>query len=147
MGEERTVEEIPFPPYVVRFIEGRDERLLSELRRVETQVQHNAGRIDDLRQELERRFIEAREDRQAIRQELERRFTDLRQELERRFTEAREDRRAIRDDIRDIRGEIGRLDSKIDSHFQWVMGIMIPIALGILAIIVRVFFFGFGPTP
>lgn len=127
MAQERIVEETPFPPYFDRFIEERDRRLIAELGRLEARIQNNAVRIDDLRQDVERRFAE-------LRQEMERRFD----EVERRFSEAADDRRAIR-------SEITRLDSKLDTHFRWTIGLFIPIVLGILAIIIRVFFF--GPIP
>jgi hypothetical protein len=62
-------------------------------------------------------FAEAKDDREAIRQH-----------MQRGFAEAKDDRH--------------RLDAKMDSHFRWLMTLMISIVVGILAIIVRVFLIG-----
>lgn len=131
MAEPRTLEETPLPPYFDRFIEERDRRLIAELGRLDTRIVHNAQRIDELRQEMERRIGE-------LRQEMDRRFTELRQEMDRRFVEAAADRQAMR-------SEISRLDAKMDAYFRWTIGLMIPIVLGVLAIIIRVFLL--GPIP
>jgi len=120
MAQEGTVEVTPLPPYFDRFIEERDRRLIAELGRLETRIQHNAQRIDELRQEMERRFAD----------------------VERRFAEARDDRQAIREEMRQ---GFARLDARIDEHFRWTVGLMIPVVLGILAIIIRIFFL--GPIP
>jgi len=85
---------------------------------------------------------EAKDDRKAIR-------VEAKKEREAIRAEAKDEREAIRTEAKDereaIRREIGRLDSKMDNHFRWLMGLMISIVVGMLVIIVRVFLLGLIP--
>jgi Skp family chaperone for outer membrane proteins len=141
--------ETSLPPNFDRFIEERDRRLTAELGRLETLIQNNARRIEDLHAEIDRRFAEAKAEREVG-------FAEARAEREAGFAEAKADRQAIREDMNrrfaeareeraELRREIARLDTKIDSHFRWTMGLLVPMVVGMLAIVVRLFLMGLGP--
>ncbi len=174
MVEEAT-EEVKIPLYYDRFQEERDKRITSELGRLETMIGHNAERIADLHAEMNRRFEEAKADRDRRFEELEaemdrrfgeakadrdnrfgeakadrdNRFEELKAEMDRRFEEAKTemDRRfgEAKADRDELRRQLARLEDKVDAHFRWTMGLLLPIIFGILAIIIRVFFL--GPLP
>lgn len=50
----------------------------------------------------------------------------------------------VLEEVEALGNEVQRPGARVDSHFRWVIGLMIPIVLGVLAII-RVFFL--GPIP
>ncbi|RLC83745.1 MAG: hypothetical protein DRI79_13675 [Chloroflexi bacterium] len=108
---------VEFPPYFDRFLEERDRRLSSELERLEEAIERNSADIARVLREMERRFAEAREEREG-----------LRAEMERRFAEAREERKALR--------------AEMHSQFRWIIGLLFPLVIGMLAIIIRVFILG-----
>ncbi|MDH7487569.1 MAG: hypothetical protein QHJ81_15005, partial [Anaerolineae bacterium] len=81
-----------------------------------------------LRTEMERRFTQAKEEREA-----------LRTEMERRFTQAKEEREALRTEMR---AEIQTLRAEMHAQFRWTIGLLFPLVAGMLAIIVRVFLMG-----
>jgi len=66
---------------------------------------------------MDRRFAEAKEEREA-----------LRAEMDRRFAEAKEERKLLR--------------TEMHSQFRWTIGLLFPLVAGMLAIIIRVFFAG-----
>ena len=135
--EERAVGrlQVEFPPYFNRFLEERDRRLGSELERLEAAIEHNSTGITRSLMEMDRRFAEAKEEREALRAEMDRRFTEakeereaLRAEMDRRFAEAKEERKLLR--------------TEMHSQFRWTIGLLFPLVAGMLAIIIRVFFAG-----
>ena len=157
--EERTLEQfqVRFPPYFDRFLDERDRRVASELERLEAAVEHNGAKITHLLREMDRRFAEAKEERELLRTEakeerellrteakeergmlrleMDRRFAEakeeremLRLEMDRRFAEAREERKTLRADVR--------------SQFRWIVGLLFPLVVGVIAIIIRVFLVG-----
>ena len=117
--EERILEQfqVRFPPYFDRFLDERDRRVASELERLETAVEHNGAKITHMRLEMDRRFAEAKEERET-----------LRLEMDRRFAEAKEDRKILRAEMR--------------SQFRWTIGLLFPLVAGVIAIIIRVFLVG-----
>jgi len=125
-GEETGVERpaVEIPPYFDRFLEERDRRIASEFSRLEAAITHNGTEIARLLREMERRFAEAKEEREA-----------LRTEMERRFAEAKEEREALRTEMRTLRAEM-------HAQFRWTIGLLFPLVAGMLAIIIRVFFMG-----
>ncbi|MFQ6100067.1 MAG: hypothetical protein ACE5OS_02375, partial [Anaerolineae bacterium] len=60
-------------------------------------------------------------------------FEEAREERQRGFEEARADRQLLHE-------RLDRLESKVDANFRWTIGLLMPIVIGILVIIVRVFF-------
>ena len=86
-----------------------------------------------LRADMDRRFAEAKEERESLRAEMDRRFAEAREERERGFAEAKEERKSLREDIL-------RLEQRMDTHLRWILGLLFSVILGILAIIFRVFF-------
>ncbi len=139
--EERTLEQfqVQFPPYFDRFLDERDRRIASELERLETAVEHNGAKITHLlremdrrftqvQEEMDRRFAEAKEERETLRAEAKEEREMLRLEMDRRFAEAREERKTLRADVR--------------SQFRWIVGLLFPLVVGVIAMIIRVFFVG-----
>ena len=135
--EERTLEQfqVRFPPYFDRFLDERDRRVASELERLEAAVEHNGAKITHLLREMDRRFTQVQE-------EMDRRFAEakeeretLRLEMDRRFAEAKEERQALRTEVQTMRAEMR-------SQIRWVIGLLFPLVVGVIAMIVRVFFVG-----
>ena len=60
--------------------------------------------------------------------EMDRRFAEAQEERDRRFAEAREERETLRAEMR--------------SQFRWTIGLLFPLVVGMLAVIIRVFFVG-----
>jgi len=69
--EEHILERVQFPPYFERFLDERDRRVASELGRLEAAIEHNGAEITRLLMEMERRFAEAKEERKALRVEMQ----------------------------------------------------------------------------
>ena len=107
-AEERIIErlQVQFPPYFDRFLEERDRRIASELGRLEAAVERNGAETARVLREMDRRFAEAKEEREALRMEV----------------------RALR--------------AEMHSQFRWTIGLLFPLVVGMLAIIIRVFFVG-----
>jgi len=89
MVQQAPIIETPLPPYFDRFIEERDRRLSAELGRLEILIQDNTRQIRDLRAEVDRRFTEAREERIAGFAKAKEELEALREEMNRRFAKAR----------------------------------------------------------
>jgi len=146
--EEPTIErlQVQFPPYFDRFLEERDRRLSSELDRLEAAIEHNGAEIGGLLREMDRRFAEAKEERDALRAEMDRRFAEAREERGRRFAEAKEERDALRAEMdrrfAEAREERKALRAEMRAQFRWTMGLLFPLVAGMLAIIIRVFLVG-----
>ena len=81
-------------------------------RYVATEIAHLGSRIEDLREEMNRRF-------DGLAAEMNRRFEGMATEMNRRFEE---------------------VDRRFDRLERWFFRVGIPIVLGILAILFRVFF-------
>jgi len=76
---------VQFPPYFERFLEERDRRFSSDLARLKVEIQHVREELGLLRADTERRFVEIRE------------------EMDRRFAEAKAERKALREDMETMR--------------------------------------------
>jgi len=88
--EESLIErlQVQFPPYFDRFLEERDQRIASELGRLESSVEHNGAKIARLLNEMDRRLTEAKEERGHRFAEAKGGRETLRAEMDRRFAEA-----------------------------------------------------------
>ena len=71
----REAAEQPVPMYYDRFIG-------SEIQRLEEAIERNGQRIGDLREEMDRRFSEAKAEREQLRFEMNRRFGGAKEERE-----------------------------------------------------------------
>jgi len=127
MGKPLTVE---VPLYFDRYVTSEINRLSGQIADLEKDV---AQGFAELRGEMDRRFGE-----------VDRRFGELRGEMNQRFEEV--DRRFGEVDRRfgEVRGEMNRRFEQVDRRFDridhWFLGVGVPLVLGILAIIVKVFF-------
>ena len=117
--EERTIEhlQVQLPPYFDRFLEERDRRIASELDRLEAAVKHNGAEIARVLREMDRRFAEAQD------------------EQDRRFAEAKGGREVLRAEIQALRAEM-------HSQFRWTIALLFPLVVGVIAMVIRVFFVG-----
>jgi len=109
--------QVQFPPYFDRFLAERDRRIASELGRLEAAVEHNGAEIARVLREMDRRFAEAKEER------------------DHRFAEAKVEREVLRTEVQALRAEM-------HSQFRWTIGLLFPLVVGMLAVIIRVFFVG-----
>ena len=37
----------------------------------------------------------------------------------------------------EMKADIARLESKVDSHFRWMLGLLLPIVLGVVALLIQ----------
>ena len=95
-------------------------------RYVTTEIGRLGDQISALRREMDRRFEEVNRRFSELAQEMDRRFSEFAQEMDRRFEEV--DRR-----FEQINGRFDRLE-------RWFFALGVPMILGILAIIFKVFF-------
>ena len=120
--------QVQFPPYFDRFLAERDRRIASELGRLEAAVEHNGAEIARVLREMDRRFAEAREEQDRRFAEARGERVELRAEMDRRFAEAKVEREVLR--------------AEMHSQFRWTIGLLFPLVVGMLAVIIRVFFVG-----
>lgn len=135
----REAAEQPVPMYYDRFIG-------SEIQRLEEAIERNGQRIDDLREEMERRFTEAKEEREQLRSEMNRRFGEAKEDRDRRFGEAKEEREQLRAEMNrrfaeakeereQLRSEMNQRFEQIDDRFDQLTVSMRNWALAAVAII------------
>ncbi|MBL7065752.1 MAG: hypothetical protein ISS49_16370 [Anaerolineae bacterium] len=110
-----------------RFTEAKEER---KLLRAEAKEER-----ETLRLEMDHRFAEAQEERKLLRAEAKEEREMLRLEMDRRFAEAKEERQALRTEVQALRTEMR-------SQIRWVIGLLFPLVVGVIAMIIRVFFVG-----
>lgn len=88
----REAAEQPVPMYYDRFIG-------SEIQRLEEAIERNGQRIGDLREEMDRRFSEAKEEREQLRVEMSRRLGEAKEDRDHRFGEAKAERGQLRSEM------------------------------------------------
>jgi len=114
MPHEEAIEtpEFRIPPFYERFQEERDKRFSSEIGRLEAEIRHNGESISDLKTDIAR--------------------------LDRKIDEVREELKA---DIASLRGElktdIAYLRREMQSQFRWMMSLLLPIILGVVALLIQ----------
>jgi len=164
--------QVQLPPYFDRFLEERDRRIASELNRLEAAVKHNGAEIARVLREMDRRFAEAQDEQDRrfaeAQDEQDRRFAEAQDGQDRRFAEAQDgqDRRfAEAQDEQDrrfaeaqgeqdrrfaeakggrevLRTEIQALRAEMHSQFRWTIALLFPLVVGVIAMVIRVFFVG-----
>ena len=102
-------------------------------RYVATEIAHLGSRIEDLREEMNRRFEGLAAEMSRRFEETNRRFDGLATEMNRRFEET--NRR-----FEEMNRRFEEVDRRFDRLERWFFRVGIPIVLGILAILFRVFF-------
>jgi len=121
MPHEEVIEtpEFRIPPFYERFQEERDKRFSSEISRLEAEIRHNGESINELKADIAR---------------LDRKIDDVRDELKGDI--AKLDRKI--DDVRDeLKGDIASLRREMQSQFRWMMGLMLPIIFGVVALLIQ----------
>jgi uncharacterized small protein (DUF1192 family) len=154
--KERVKRPPEVPPYFDRYVTAEISHLSAQITHLREDIfkefgvlrEEIDGRFGALQEEMERRFGVIDERFGALREEMERRFGELRGEMDMRFGALREemDRRFAEMDRRfnemdkrfgafreEMRREIDRLE-------RWFFAFGVPIILGILAIIIKIFF-------
>ena len=100
-------------------LRGEMNRRFDEVDRHFGEVDRHFGEVDRHFGEVDQRFDEVRGEMNLRFEEVDRRFSELRGGMNRRFEE---------------------VDRRFDRIDRWFLGVGIPLVLGILAIIVKVFF-------
>jgi len=124
-GVDETVAEEALANLVEELVTARKEpRPVVEIppyfdRYVTTEILHLKEDISAFRAEVDRRFTEVDRRFSEISEEMDRRFSELSEEMDRRFTE---------------------VDRHFDRLERWFFAMGVPIILGILTIIAKVFF-------
>ena len=132
----------------VAYLEGRMQdhtRLWTDLR----------DGVTDLRTDVNRRFDEIRTEFGEFRADVNRRFDDVRAEfgdmrtdMDRRFNEVRREvgdlrvemDRRFEDARAETRGDIRRLEDKVDRHFVWLTGMIVTGVLGTMGAVIGLYF-------
>ena len=132
MVEERAheEEEVRVPLYYERFLEERDKRFSSEIARLETTIRHNGQRIDELRADNARQHEELREAITRLDANIDSTRAELKEEIARLDTKIENVRTELKE-------EIARLDAKIESYFRWMLGLLLPVILGVVALLIQ----------
>ncbi|MEA3344879.1 MAG: hypothetical protein U9Q78_01305 [Chloroflexota bacterium] len=128
--EEQVEERAQVPPFYDRFQEEGGRRFSSEIARLEGEVRHNGesiARLDD-------KIDDVRADLKADIARLDNKIDDVRAELKADI--ARLDNK-IEEVRAELKADIARLDVKMDSHFRWMLALILPIILGVVAILVQ----------
>ncbi len=119
---------IQFPPYFERFLDERDRRFSAELRRIEDAVEQVRRDVAQVSRELDFRFNILAELYRSLDAKVDRLAEELRAEMDRRFAEAADERQAIRREMREgfnaLRAEmqegLGALRAEMDHRFAQV---------------------------
>lgn len=119
MAAEQVEERVVVPPFYDRFQEERDKRFSSEIARLEGEIRHNGESIA----RLDNKVDEVRAELKADIARLDNKIEGVRAELKEVRTE--------------LKANIARLDAKTDSHFRWMLGLLLPIILCVVAILVQ----------
>jgi HAMP domain-containing protein/uncharacterized small protein (DUF1192 family) len=125
--KERAKRPPEVPPYFDRYVTAEISHLSAQVVHLRDDMFKEFGA---LREEMDVRFGVIDERFGALREEMERRFGALQGEMERRFVEMDKRFGALREEMR---REIDRLE-------RWFFAFGVPIILGILAIIIKIFF-------
>jgi uncharacterized small protein (DUF1192 family) len=137
------------PPYFDKYVTAEISHLSAQVVHLREDIfkefgvlrEEMDGRFGALQEEMEKRFGVIDERFGALREEMERRFGELRGEMDMRFgaLQGEMERRFVEMDKRfgalreEMRREIDRLE-------RWFFAFGVPIILGILAIIIKIFF-------
>ena len=114
MPHEETVEtpEFRIPPFYERFQEEWDKRFASEISRLEAEIRHNGESIDELKVAIA-----------GLRDELKGDIASLDRKID-----------GVRDELK---GDIASLRQEMQSQFRWMMGIMLPVIFGVVALLIQ----------
>jgi hypothetical protein len=140
------------PPYFDRYVTAEISHLSAQVVHLREDMfkefgalrEEMDGRFGALQEEMERRFGVIDERFRALREEMERRFGALREEMDMRFGMIDERFGVIDKRFVELREEMERrfeeVRREIDRLERWFFAFGVPIILGILAIIIKIFF-------
>jgi vacuolar-type H+-ATPase subunit I/STV1 len=126
-------EEIPVPLYFDRYVAGELHSLGNRITQIDSSLSNRITQVDrriaDLKESMDERFVQ-----------VDRRFADLKDSIDGRFVQfdKRMDERFARDKER-----IDNLQesvNKLGANIKWTIGLFSPVIIGILAIIIKMFF-------
>jgi len=114
VSEERVAEEpeVQIPFFYERFQEERDKRFASEIARLEGEIRRNGQRLDELKA-----------DNATQHEELRAAIARLDGKIDR-----------VRDELK---GEIISLRREMQSTFRWMIGLLLPVILGVVALLIQ----------
>lgn len=132
MPEEQVREEpeIQVPPFYERFQEERDKRFSSEIARLEAEIRHNGQRLDELSEDVARLDTKVESVRTELREDLAR--------LDGKIDKVRDELKGEIGDLRDeLKGEVADLRHEMHTQFRWMIGLLLPVILGVVAILIQ----------
>jgi hypothetical protein len=135
--EELPKEEIPVPLYFDRYVAGELRSLGNRITQVDSSLSNRIiqvdRRINELKESMDERFVQ-----------VDRRFIELKESMDERFVqvEKRVDERFVQVDRRfvELKESVNKLFDKSDATLKWVIGLFSLVIIGILAIIIKMFF-------
>jgi predicted nucleic acid-binding Zn-ribbon protein len=150
MTEEKAAqqEELRVPPYYELFQEEREKRFSSEISRLETQIRHNGERIAD----LDKKVDAVRDELGADIARLDGKIDAVRDELKADIARLDGKIDAVRDELKadiarpdgkidavrdELKADIAELRREMQSQFRWMMGFLLPVTLGVVAILIQ----------
>jgi len=100
------------------------------------------GKIDKARDELKGEIIGLRDEMHGeitgLRDELKGEITGLRDELKGESTSLRDELKGEMTSLRDeLKGEIASLRREMQSTFRWMIGLLLPIIIGVVALLIQ----------
>ena len=119
MAREQAEERLQIPFYFERFQEERDKRFSSEIARLEAEIRHNGQQIAELKADVAR---------------LDEKVEQVRAELKADIARLDEKVEQVR---AELKADIAQLQARLDSQFRWIVALLFPIILGVVAIIIQ----------
>lgn len=143
MPEEQVREEpeVQVPPFYERFQEERDKRFSSEIARLEAEIRHNGQRLEELSEDVARLDTKVESVRTELREDLARldgKIDQVRDELKGEIDDLRDELKGEIGDLRDeFKGEITELRHEMQTQFRWMIGLLLPVILGVVAMLIQ----------
>jgi DNA anti-recombination protein RmuC len=142
--EKPPSEEIPVPLYFDRYVAGELCSLGNRITQIDSSLSNRITQVDrrinELKESMNERFVQVdkRIDERFV--QVDRRFVELKESIDERFVqvEKRMDERFARNNERidNLQGSVDKLGANI----KWIIGLFSPVIVGILAIIIKMFF-------
>jgi DNA anti-recombination protein RmuC len=137
-------EEIPVPLYFDRYVAGELHSLGNRITQIDSSLSNRITQVDNSLSnritQVDRRIADLKESMDERFVQVDRRFADLKDSIDGRFVQfdKRMDERFARDKER-----IDNLQesvNKLGANIKWTIGLFSPVIIGILAIIIKMFF-------
>lgn len=115
-----------------------DRYVASELRALGQRITDLKGIMDERFAHMDERFV-------ALEKSMDERFVALKESMEGQLAQADKRFSEFRENVNMRFENVNMRFDKLESTLKWSIGLFVPVIVGILAIIIKVFFFGKFP--